>query len=89
MTAASLCLLITTIFARSYFMYSVILWGGLGINCAFILYDTQLIAERKRRGDSDYVWHTVILFLDFVNVFRYILLILKDRSDNNRRRRRD
>ena len=89
MTSALFCLLITSFFARSQFMHSVILWGGLGINCAFILYDTQLIAERKRHGDSDYVWHTVILFLDFVNIFRYILLILKDRSDNDRRRRRD
>ncbi|KAE9549317.1 hypothetical protein FO519_007468 [Halicephalobus sp. NKZ332] len=81
LTSALFCLLITSFFARSHFMYSVIIWGGLGINCAFILYDTQLIAERKRRGDSDYIWHTVILFLDFVNVFRYILLILKDRKE--------
>uniref|UniRef100_A0AC34QVY0 Bax inhibitor 1 n=1 Tax=Panagrolaimus sp. JU765 TaxID=591449 RepID=A0AC34QVY0_9BILA len=87
LTSALLCLLITSIFARSQFMFSVIIWGGLAIECAFVLYDTQLIAERKRRGDSDYIWHTVILFIDFVNIFRYILIILKEKSDNDRRRR--
>ena len=29
------------------------------------------------------------LFIDFVQVFRYLLIILKERSDNDRRRRRD
>lgn len=81
--------MITGLFARSHFMYTTIIWGGLAVNCGFVLYDTQLIAERKRRGDNDYVWHTVDLFIDFVNIFRYILILLKDKSENDRRRRRD
>uniref|UniRef100_A0A7E4VQ16 Bax inhibitor 1 n=1 Tax=Panagrellus redivivus TaxID=6233 RepID=A0A7E4VQ16_PANRE len=84
--SALLCLLLTSFFARSQFMYTAILWGGLAINCGFVLYDTQLIAERKRRGDNDYVWHTIELFIDFVNLFRYILILLKEKSENNRRR---
>ena len=86
--AGLLCLLFTSIFARSQFMYSMIMWGGLAINCGFVLYDTQLIAERKRRGDNDYIRHTVDLFIDFVNLFRYILILLKQKSDNDNRRNR-
>jgi len=89
LSSALLCLLITSFFARFDVVYSVVLWGGLAINCGFVVYDTQLIAEKRRRGDTDYIWHTVMLFIDFVNIFRYILIILKDREiDSDRRKRR-
>jgi len=82
-----LVLLITSIFARSAFMYSIVLWGGLALHSAFILYDTQLIMERRRRGDNDYIWHTVDFLIDFVNVFRHILIILKEKNESGNRRR--
>ncbi|EPB68394.1 hypothetical protein ANCCEY_12521 [Ancylostoma ceylanicum] len=44
--------------------------GGLALACAFVVYDTQLIAEKSRRGDDDYIWHAVELFMDFANIFR-------------------
>uniref|UniRef100_A0A915DWS1 Uncharacterized protein n=1 Tax=Ditylenchus dipsaci TaxID=166011 RepID=A0A915DWS1_9BILA len=80
-----LCLLISSFFARYEFVHGLILWGGLAINCGFIVYDTQLIAEKRRRGDTDYIWHAVMLFIDFVNIFRYILILLKEKSDNDGR----
>jgi len=89
LASALLCLLVTSFFSRYAAVHSVIIWGGLIINSLFILYDTQLIAEKRRRGDTDYIQHTLQLFIDFVNIFRYLLIILKDRSDNERRRRRD
>jgi len=61
LSSALLCLLITSFFSRYQFVHSVILWGGLAINCGFVVYDTQLIAEKRRRGDTDYIWHTVML----------------------------
>jgi FtsH-binding integral membrane protein len=30
----------------------------------------------------------VLLFVDFVNIFRYIMIILKDKSDKDTKRRR-
>lgn len=87
LTSALLCLVVASFF-RSAYIHGWILWGGLAINCGFVLYDTQLIAEKRRRGDNDYIWHTVLLFVDFVNIFRYILAILKEKSDNDRRKRR-
>jgi len=84
-----LVLLVTSFFSSYQAVHGIILWGGLVLNCGFILYDTQLICEKRRRGDTDYVKHTLELFIDFVNVFRYLLVLLKernDRSDNRRRR---
>ncbi|KAI1722334.1 inhibitor of apoptosis-promoting bax1 domain-containing protein [Ditylenchus destructor] len=88
LSAGLLCLLITSLFASYGFVHSIVLWGGLALNCGFIVYDTQLIAEKRRRGDQDYIWHAVMLFIDFVNVFRYILILLKEKSDSDNRSKR-
>lgn len=42
----------------------------------FVLYDTQLIMEKRRAGDKDFIAHSVDLFVDFVGVFRRLLIIL-------------
>nr|XP_027224313.1 bax inhibitor 1-like [Penaeus vannamei] len=34
------------------------LYIGLAVMCGFIVYDTQFIVERARRGDMDYVMHS-------------------------------
>ena len=43
---------------RSPFWTSIqiYLYGGLLLFCGFILYDTQLIIEKRRMGDTDFVW---------------------------------
>ncbi|NWV18228.1 BI1 inhibitor, partial [Origma solitaria] len=52
------------------------LYLALMIMCGFVLFDTQLIIEKAEGGDKDYIWHCVDLFLDFVNIFRELLMIL-------------
>lgn len=64
------------IFFHSYLLYQVHLYGGLLLFCGFLLYDTQLIVEKCRRGDKDFIWHSVNLFLDFINIFRRLMVIL-------------
>uniref|UniRef100_A0A8C6S7A0 Transmembrane BAX inhibitor motif-containing protein 6 n=1 Tax=Neogobius melanostomus TaxID=47308 RepID=A0A8C6S7A0_9GOBI len=49
---------------------------GLIIMCGFVLFDTQLIIEKAENGDKDYVWHCVDLFLDFITIFRKLMVIL-------------
>ncbi|TRY86597.1 hypothetical protein DNTS_018583 [Danionella cerebrum] len=49
---------------------------GLLVMCGFVLFDTQLIIEKAEMGDKDYIWHCVDLFLDFVSIFRKLLIIL-------------
>ncbi|XP_070569540.1 probable Bax inhibitor 1 [Ptychodera flava] len=74
----SLLLLLSlfNIFLGSMLLFKIHLYVGLLIMCGFVLYDTQLIVEKFRRGDSDYIWHCVDLFIDFVNIFRKLLIIL-------------
>lgn len=52
---------------------------GLAVMCGFIVYDTQNILEKARHGDKDYVMHAVELFIDFVAVFKRLLIILTDK----------
>jgi len=81
-----MCLMgLMNIFFRSTMIYQFHLYGGLLIFCGFILYDTQLIIEKKRNGDNDFIWHSVDLFLDFVNIFRRILLILSNKEERKRK----
>jgi len=74
------------IFMGSRLLFQLNLYGGLFVMCGFILYDTQLIVEKRRRGDTDYIWHSVDLFIDFINVFRRLLIILAQKEENKKRR---
>ena len=35
-----------------------------------------MIIEKKRRGDGDFIGHSLDLFIDFMQVFRKILILL-------------
>ncbi|NXT09554.1 BI1 inhibitor, partial [Prunella fulvescens] len=63
-------------FVRSTWLFTANLYVALMIMCGFVLFDTQLIIEKAEGGDKDYIWHCVDLFLDFVNIFRELLMIL-------------
>lgn len=71
---------------RSRLLFQIQIYGGLVLFCGFILYDTQLIVERRRHGDRDYIWHSIMLFVDFVDIFRHILIILTQKAENNKKR---
>lgn len=44
--------------------------------CGFVLYDTQLIIEKRRMGNQDFVQHALELFIDFIGIFRRLVIIL-------------
>lgn len=77
---------LANIFFGSYLIYQIQLYGGLVLFSAFILYDTQLIIEKKKNGDNDFIWHSVDLFLDFINVFRRLMIILAQNKENKKKR---
>ncbi|KJH40337.1 hypothetical protein DICVIV_13716 [Dictyocaulus viviparus] len=85
LASAALCM----VFAAFFASYYVIILGGLALSCAFVVYDTQLIAEKSRRGDDDYIWHSVELFIDFANIFKYLLVLLADKRERENRKRRN
>ena len=35
-----------------------------------------MIIEKKRRGDGDFIGHSLDLFIDFMQVFRKVLILL-------------
>jgi Bax inhibitor 1 len=77
------------IFLKSQLLFDIKLYIGLAIFCGYILYDTQLIVEKCRTGDDDYIGHCLMLFLDFINIFRRILILLSDKEVKKDRRRKD
>jgi len=77
---------LANIFMGSYLIYQIQLYGGLALFCAFILYDTQLIIEKRKNGDTDFIWHSVDLFLDFINIFRRLMIILAENKESKKRK---
>ena len=50
----------------------------------FICVDTQIIIERALNGDSDSVHSALDLFLDFLNIFIRIMIILSKNNKNSK-----
>merc|ERR1712154_248976 len=77
------------IFFRSQLLFQAHLYIGLTIFCGFIMFDTQVIIRKARNGDKDFIAHSLDLFIDFVQIFRKVLILLmqKDERDNKKRQR--
>ncbi|KAG5454157.1 Bax inhibitor 1 [Clonorchis sinensis] len=75
------------LFMRSPAIYQAELYIGLMLFCGFVVFDTQMIVEKRKCGDTDFIWHTLDLFVDFVELFRHLLIILN--SKRNRRENDD
>ncbi|CAN7990221.1 unnamed protein product [Ixodes hexagonus] len=46
---------LANIFFGSYMLFQMHLYLGLMLFCFFVLYDTQLIIEKRKRGERDYI----------------------------------
>jgi len=55
--------------------------------CGFVLYDTQMIIEKHRMGDKDYIQHSLSLFVDMINIFRRLLIILTQKEQQKNKRK--
>jgi len=67
---------LANLFLRSTLIYQAHLYLGLFVVCGFVIYDTQLIIEKHHMGSRDFIMHSLDLFIDFVGVFRHLLVIL-------------
>ncbi|XP_051865353.1 probable Bax inhibitor 1 [Pristis pectinata] len=77
---------LVNLFFGSVLLFKAQLYVGLLVFCGFILFDTQLIIEKTEHGDKDYIWHCVDLFMDFIAVFRKLMLILGMNEKERKRR---
>lgn len=77
------------IFFRSQLLFQVHVYLGLAIFCGFVVFDTQAIILKARRGDKDFIAHSLDLFIDFVQIFRKVLILLmqKEQSKDQKKRR--
>nr|AGM32194.1 putative Bax inhibitor 1 [Coptotermes formosanus] len=82
-----LLLLLANVFLGSYLIFKAHVYLGLLVMCGFVLYDTQLIIEKRRHGNKDFVAHSVDLFIDFIGIFKRLLIILSEREQQKRNRR--
>lgn len=73
------------IFLGSYLVLQFQLYFGLLLFCVFVMYDTQLIVDKFERGDRDYIWHSVELFIDFIAIFRRLLIILASKDKKQKK----
>ena len=48
---------LVNLFVGVNFLFNVSLYGGLLLFCGFVLFDTQLLIEKRRNGDSDFIWY--------------------------------
>ncbi|KAL7064823.1 hypothetical protein AAHC03_05746 [Spirometra sp. Aus1] len=74
------------IFLRSEALFHVELYLGFAVFCLFIVYDTQMIVFKRQNGEDDFVKHAIDLFVDVVEVFRHLLIILNSKRERNERR---
>ncbi len=77
------------LFMQSHFIYQTHLYLGLMLMCGFVLFDTQMIIEKRRMGNKDFVQHALELFIDFIGMFRRLVIILTQKEEQNRRRKRE
>lgn len=80
---------IANIFFGALWVYQAQLYIGLIAMCGFVLFDTQIIIEKRRMGSKDFVGHSLDLFIDFIGIFKRLLIILTQKEQNSRKKRRD
>lgn len=65
---------------RATWMFNIQLYLGLLVFCGYVLFDTQLVIEKRNMGDDDFIWHSVDLFIDFIAIFVRIVILLTKKS---------
>ncbi|ELR23693.1 Bax inhibitor 1, putative [Acanthamoeba castellanii str. Neff] len=77
---------IANIFLGTALLSNVTLYLGLLVFCGFVMFDTQLVIEKFHMGNQDYLAHSLELFLDFINIFvRLVVILSKDKKKNSRK----
>jgi Inhibitor of apoptosis-promoting Bax1 len=82
----SLLFLLVVVNIANLFFGSLLIWRiefylGLIVFCLLVLFDMQLIIEKRKMGDTDFIWHALNLPIDSISIFRRILIILLNREN--------
>merc|ERR1711973_306882 len=80
---------LANLFFQSQMLFQIHMWLSLGLFCGFIMWDTQMIILKKRRGDGDFIAHSLDLFIDFIQIVRHIIVLLINKEDRDKKKRRN
>eukprot|EP01064_Diplonema_japonicum_P007068 TRINITY_DN1479_c0_g1_i1.p1 TRINITY_DN1479_c0_g1~~TRINITY_DN1479_c0_g1_i1.p1 ORF type:complete len:255 (+),score=55.55 TRINITY_DN1479_c0_g1_i1:86-766(+) len=72
---------VVSIFLQWKFLWAIQIYGGLVVFSLYVAYDTQVMIERANNGLRDPLYDAIDLFIDFMAIFKRLLIILSDRSD--------
>jgi len=67
-------------------VFTIYPYISLGVSCAFVLYDTQMIAAKAMLGSRDIVMDAALLVIDFVEIFRFLLKIMTNNKKSEKKR---
>merc|ERR1712002_614293 len=76
-------------FYGSRLLFQAHIYIGLAVMCGFVVFDTRSIIEKARRGDKDYIMHSAELFIDFIAIFKRLLIILTDKEAQKKSKKRN
>ncbi|CAH0555032.1 unnamed protein product [Brassicogethes aeneus] len=79
---------IANIFFGSTLLFQAQIYLGLFAMCGFVLYDTQMIIEKRRNGSRDFVSHSLDLFIDFIGIFKRLLIILTQKEQESQKKKK-
>lgn len=74
------------IFIRSEFIDLSIMYIGFVMYMGFVLFDTQLTLLDFRRGNKDFIMHSVCLYLDLLGLFTHLLRILSQKEERRKKK---
>lgn len=74
------------LFLHSEILFKIDLYFGLLVFCLYIIYDTQLIIKEADDGNYDIIYHAMTFYLDFINIFvRILILLMKNKNDKKKK----
>ncbi|KAL3274251.1 hypothetical protein HHI36_015661 [Cryptolaemus montrouzieri] len=65
---------------ESYAVSKALVYLSLFAMCGLVLYDTQVIVERFKNGDKDFIGQTMNVFTDFIGIYRRLLILAVDKQ---------
>ena len=80
---------VSNILFGSVLIFKVSVYVGLFMFCGFIIYDTQMIIDDVKIGNKDYVIHAVNLLVDFVAIFKRLLIILIEKEQGGGKKEKE
>ena len=79
MAMVGLALGFLTLLFSSHLLFMIYCWIGLLFTCVYTIYDVYLITQKHGLGYDDYIIGALLLYMDLISLFIYILSFLGER----------